>query len=614
MADYGTKEYKAERVRELQAIDIPSYRLGEIDIRLVLYTMGVQNNPDGHNLFEVLAVIKFFRMLRTYVFVPKKVRKFVRLYESLKFSGLQGRQCYRLTPVQYFQFANILGFYDWEFVAEAPGMSDKEGRKEKIEDGKRYELRRKISFVILFVPRKYGKTSSVASLAVNELLFGDANAQAFTAANSFPQASICFREISQIIKQLDKRKKYFKTLRELLRWKDGNKYGKESFVQCLSGGADAKDGLNASLVIFDEYAAAKYVRGHSEGAELLNVLTSSMGTRKEPLVIIITTAGRDPDTPFATELENAKKVLLGEWDDDTQFAHIFEPDEWEKDTESLGNPLVWAKCNPHIGITVQESYYRKQWEKALHDAEKMIEFKTKLTNVFVSGGIQAWITHQRARSLQRDFDIKETKGKPWCMVGIDLSVSNDLTAVVYNIYSRSVKKFYLWLDAYIPEETLKTHPNHELYKIWAEAGWLKVCPGEVIDYSMIINDVLSMRSYVQIKQIGYDKYRAADMVNGLSAAIATLGVDPTTVLKPMPQTHMCFTVPVQMFEFAAKSAPPTVALSKSPIFPWAFDNVYIHEDNSRNRMPQKKKDNLKIDPAVAALITFWLYGEYKYNF
>ncbi len=247
----------------------------------------------------------------TYVFRPSKVKKFVKLYESLNFPGWTEGAVYKLTQIQYFQFASILGFYRWEVVGDAEGMPDAEELTKKVEGGKRYELRRLVREAILFVPRKFSKTTSTASLAVNEFLFGDANAQAYTAANSYKQAKICFEEIKKIIKQLDPRKKYFKATRETLHWRP-NKFERESFVECLTGGGDTKDGLNASLVIFDEYAQAKYVRDHSDGAELLQVLTSSMGTRREPLTIIITTASRVEDGPFSRELENAKRVLTGE--------------------------------------------------------------------------------------------------------------------------------------------------------------------------------------------------------------------------------------------------------------------------------------------------------------
>lgn len=610
MQDVSTREYKDTRACELVSVDIDRYQLDTIDPRLFSYVKEVREKPDSHNLYEILAVLKFLRLMDTYIFRPSKVKKFVKLYESLKFSGMDGRRCYRLTNIQYFQFASILGFYRWEKVGDAEGMPDMKELTKKIEDGKRYELRRLVREAILFVPRKFSKTTSTASLAVNEFLFGDANAQAYTAANSYKQAKICFEEIKKIIMQLDPQKRYFKATRETLHWRP-NKFERESFVECLTGGGDTKDGLNASLVIFDEYAQAKYVRDHSDGAELLQVLTSSMGTRREPLTIIITTASRVEDGPFSRELENAKRVLEGEYTDDSQFASLFQPDAWEMNEEDMGKPEVWKKCNPHIGVTVQEGYYRQRWEKAQHDAEAMIEFKTKLLNIFVSGGVKDWIPGSLARSLMTDFDIENIQGRPAAMAAMDLSVSDDFSAVVYNIYSRAQRKFYLWLDCYIPEETLKSHPNKELYKVWVNAGFMKVCPGAVISESMIVEDILMRNKKLRILQIGYDPYKSQEIKNALAAAIMALGTKPEKILRPVPQTYGAFTSPVETFEMAAKSNPPKVAMSMNPILPYCFGNCYLDEDKMCNKKPLKRKENLKIDGAIASLMTFWLYNNYE---
>ena len=77
-------------------------------------------------------------------------------------------------------------------MGEAEGERDREGDTKKVVDGRRYELRRLVREAILFVPRKFSKTTSTASLAVNEFLFGVMNAQAYTAANSYKHAKICF--------------------------------------------------------------------------------------------------------------------------------------------------------------------------------------------------------------------------------------------------------------------------------------------------------------------------------------------------------------------------------------------------------------------------------------
>lgn len=580
---------KARAASELSALDVRPYDLEGTDGRLLSYVEGVRGDPDGHNLYEILSVLRYFRLRDRYLWRPDKVRRFIRFYEKLKFSGMKGRRCYKLTPVQVFQFASIMGFY-----AREMGV-----------DGKEEEVRL-VQQAVLFVPRKFSKTTSSASLAVYELLTGDTNAQAYTAANSYKQARICFDEIRKIVKQIDPQGKYFKASREHIGWRR-NKFGKESFAECLTGGADTKDGLNASLVVFDEYAAAKYVKGHSDGAALLQVLTSSMGMRREPLTVVITTASRVQDGPFQLMLEGAKSVLRGEIEDDTVFASLFMPDAWEMDDAHLGTPEVWHKCNPHIGVTVRPDYYAKKWRRALADPEEMLEFKSKMVNVFVSDCVREWVSGELARSLASDLKPGDIHGRPDAMCSFDLSVSDDFSAVAYTVYNRTEKKFYSWCDFYIPEETLATHPNGALYRYWVDAGHMKTCPGAVVSYDMVVRDILEWNRRVRIVQIGYDSYKANEVVNALSSAILSEGGDPSRILRPVPQTYGAFTSPVEAFEMAAKMDTPRVALAKNPVIFYCFGNAYLDEDRMGNKKPVKKKANLKIDGVIAILMNYWLF-------
>ena len=146
---------KQSVISDLHNIDVDSYKLDRADERLNVYIKGCINNPDAHNLYELLAVHRFFVFLDKYEFRIKEVKKFVTFYERLKFSGTKGKTRYKLTPIQVFQFSNILAFY-------------------KPDTNKRL-----IREALLFVPRKFSKTTSVASLSINDLLFGDANAWGF---------------------------------------------------------------------------------------------------------------------------------------------------------------------------------------------------------------------------------------------------------------------------------------------------------------------------------------------------------------------------------------------------------------------------------------------------
>lgn len=607
--DYESREYKSRKVEELRSVDLDSYPLIDGDeARLLDYILEVRDNPDAHNLYEILAVLRFLTFMRRYVFRWDKVRRFAAYYESLKFSGPRGRSSYKLTPIQFFQFSWIMGFYYWCETGDAAPGDKLITETRRIRDGRVEELIRLTRRVIWFVPRKFSKTTSMTSLAIFDMLAGEDNAQAYTAANSYKQAKICFDEIVRVLRPLNPDKRYFKVTRETVKWKEGNGFGKESFIECLSGGADTKDGLNASLVIFDEYAQARYTKDHSEGAELLQALESSMGTRREPLVAIITTASRVPDGPFMAELSNAMAILRGEIENDRLFASLFMPDAWDN-SDTYGDPALWHKVNPHIGTTVLESFYREAWADAQNDAEKMLEFKSKLLNVFTAASVQEWISAEEIKQLQRKFTPADFVGRPETMVALDLSVYDDFSAAAYAAYIREESKFYVYIKFYIPEETLKTHPNRRLYQQWVDDGHMEVCPGAVISDDMIVADVLNYNEFLKIIKIGYDSYKSQEVINSLRAAIASEGGDPDNVLRAVPQTYGAFTSPVESFEIAIHREDPSIVFNDNPIIPYCFANCYLDEDKrTGNRKPLKRKANLKIDGAIVTLMDLWLFN------
>ncbi len=559
-------QLKARTLERLQEVNVEDYTLDQTDIRLKDYVKSAISHPDDHNLYELLSILRFFRLLDAYIFKPTEVKKFIVFYENLKFSGLKGRVKYRLTPIQVFQFANILGFY-------------------------RTPEKRLCRDALLFVPRKYSKTTSVASLAIYDLLFGDANAQAYAAANSYDQAQICFGEIKNILKSLDKRFKNFKINREQVFSK---RRGRTSFARCLASNPDKLDGLNASTVILDEFSQA-------DSAELKNVLTSSMGARVNPMTIVITTASNKLESPFVNMLNSYKAVLRGEVENDSIFAHIFEPDV----NDAEDDPHTWAKVQPHLGITVQADYYENEYRKAQMTAEDMLTFRTKLLNLFVQDEAKVWFTSGEIEAMCKDDnDLKTLKNRPDAMVAVDLSVCDDFSSVSYNIYLPEIKMFHIHNDYYFPRKMLISHPNRELYERWAADGYLRLCDGNVIDYRMIVNDINARnRESIRILNIGYDPYKSMEFVNMMGASGAK------KVLQPIKQTYGTFTSPVESFEIAARTG--RVTFNYNPINWYCFGNAVIDEDRLENRKPIKKSQNAKIDGAVTSVMTFYLYNNFR---
>lgn len=545
--------------------EISTLPLADVDPRLLTYCRAVVSKPDVHNLWELLAVRRFISFARAYELRPNVVKSKIVVFESLRFPSEKGLRPIKLSPVQVFALTGIYGFYR--------------------PDGKRLTRN-----VLLFVPRKFGKTTLVAGIAIDELIYGDADGQIFACANSYQQAKLCFDTMRDCIRALDKTGKRFRVNREVI----FNKLrGHTSFARCLASNPSTLDGLNASLYILDEFSQSK-------SSELRNVMATSTGTRENPLEIIITTASELQEGPCVDTLEAYKQILLGAAEDDSVFALIFQPDC----DDAEGEPSTWRKVQPHLGYTVKEDYYASQWAKAQQTADNMLAFRTKLLNLFAVNDAKAWITGDEIRDLFKPFDFDAAAASPpITMVSFDLSVWDDFSAVTYEIYFSERQSFHFHTDYYLPEDSLARHARAELYRSWADKGYLTLLPGNVIDYDLVIKDIIARNGRLLIAGIGYDPYHSKQAVNLLQAYGAG------GVLKPIKQTYGAFTGAVETLEMMIKTK--QCSFSPNPITAWCFGNCDIDEDSNGNRKPIKRIHSAKIDGAITCLMTQDLFINFK---
>ena len=554
------RQAKIEVTAELAATPIADYRLCEVDARLECYVMEVAQNPDAHNLYEQLAVLRFFRLADRYGINATEVHRIFTLYENLHFPGKTGLQTYALTPVQTFQFASIYGFWNGS--------------------------RRVVREAVLYVPRKFSKTTSSATFAVDDLLYGDANAESYTGANSSDQAKKCFDVIRGCIFKLDPKERRYTVNEQTIKSK---RKDRNAFAQCLTANARTKDGLNASTVIMDEFSQAR-------DNSLLTVLTTSMGVRENPLTVIITTASDVFDGPFYEMLQGYKDVLLGEFEDDSLFAHIFEPDLDDPENEEA----TWRKVQPHMGVTVSMDFYRQEYKNAMRNgADAMLAFRTKLLNVYAENQQRSWISSTLARKISRPMPLDAITGRPDAMVAIDLSESDDFSAVTMGMYDVARKNFHFHTAYFFPEGALPGHPNERMYRVWVEKGFLTLTEGDVIDYRAIVNYALYLNKVVRILGIGYDPWKSLEVVNMLAAS----GAD--NVLSGVKQTYCNFTAPVESFEHGAKTG--HIFINDNPINYYCFGNAVLDFDKLENCKPVKRKQTQKIDGVITKLMCMRLF-------
>ncbi len=560
---------KEEVSEALARLPIADYNLDAVDTRLVEYTTNVAKHPDAHNLYEQLAVRRFFTLVDKYGLNVTEIQKFITCYENLYFPGKTGQQQYKLTPVQTFQFASIYGFW----------QEDESG-----------VLRRVVREACLYVPRKYSKTTSSAAPIVYDVLYGDANAECYTGANSSDQAKKCFDVIRGCFRKLDPKQRRYTVNEQTIK---SRRKDRTAFAQCLTANARTKDGLNASTVVMDEFSQAR-------DSELLTVLTTSMGVRDNPLTMIITTASDVFDGPFYEMLQGYKSMLLGDFDDDSLFAHLFEPDiDDAEDDES-----TWRKVQPHLGITVSMDFYRREYKKAIRNgAEAMLAFRTKLLNIYAENEQKCWISSTLARRVSIPMPLDGIKGRPAAMVSIDLSESGDFSAVTTGIYDSLKKNFYYHTAYFFPKGALPNHPNEKMYRVWAEKDYLILTPGDVIDYRTIVDYILRLNDVVTILSIGYDPWKSQEVINMLAAS----GAD--NVLKGVKQTYGNFTAPVESFEHGIKTG--HIFINDNPINAYCFGNAVLDTDKLENCKPVKRKQTQRIDGVITMLMCLRLFIDYE---
>ena len=242
---------------------------------------------------------------------------------------------------------------------------------------KRDHAKRMVTDVILFIPRKAGKSTLTAVIALYELVFGEAGAEVFTLATNREQATIVFDAAKGFVETMPMAMSGHFAVSKYQITKAGDT---QSMFKALS--RDTKktgDGKNPSCVIVDE--AAQIVDRNS-----IEVLHSGMVARQNPLRIYITTAAFTKDTKFYEDMAMYQSMLNGEATDNPRwFGLLYGPDPQDDWRE----PETWVKVNPMHGISVFEDAIAQRAEEAKHKPAALNEFLCKTLNIFVSANTRS---------------------------------------------------------------------------------------------------------------------------------------------------------------------------------------------------------------------------------
>ena len=229
------------------------------------------------------------------------------------------------------------------------------------------------------VARKNAKTQNAAAIGLDMLVCDDEmSPEIYIAAKDRDQASICYQAAVDMVyadEELSDMLRVIPYCKEIRNPSNGGK------LKALSSEGKSKHGFNPSTVILDEF----HVWGPSE-QELYDALTSGSVARRQPLFIIITTAGIDEYTLCGREYDYASRILKGLEQDPTYLPLIYEvPKDKDWTDESL-----WHLANPTLGEIVKMEALQEACEKAKKMPSEQSKFQRLSLNQWVNAK-STWI-------------------------------------------------------------------------------------------------------------------------------------------------------------------------------------------------------------------------------
>lgn len=443
---------------------------------------------------------------------------------------------------------------------------------------KKDHTKRMTTDVIVFIPRKAGKSTLTAVLGLYELLFNEAGAEVFTLATNREQATIVFDAARSMVESMPEE---MKAWYRVSKYEIGKANDSQTIFKALSrDNKKSGDGKNASCAIIDE--AAQIVDRNS-----IEVIFSGMVARKNPLRIYITTASFTKDTKFYEDLTAFEAMLNGDAPDNPHWFGLLyglDPQDNWRDEET------WAKANPMHGISVYQDAIKERCEQAKLKPAALNEFLCKTLNVYVSANT-AWIDRQ-----YWDDSEGEDQGDPEeVFIGFDLAATRDLNAVC-TLKRYSNENYFADFKFFLPEEALNLVPTHYrgIFDQAVQSGILHITEGNVMDDREISEYIKQQATLYNVKEVGYDAYNAASLIARLhdySIPVKKVGQGMAVLSNPSKHTEKL------IMQHQIKH-------NGNPFIGWQLANCEVYEDVNGNIKIRKNEadKSAKVDGIIALII------------
>lgn len=498
-----------------------------------------------------------FRKRPDIYFDEEAVERCVGFISKMKhFKGKSANTPFILSPWQQFVIANIIGL-KWKSTG--------------------YRVCRE---VYLQVARKAGKDALIAALSLYMLIAdGEASPEIACLANSREQAMILFEYIDKFARSLDPKEQAIKHYKKYVTFNANN-----GVCKTYSADASKLDGLNISLGTVDEMHEMK-------DRKLYDVIKSSMGMRTQPLMVIITTAGYNLESPCHDMYNLAIEILSGVKQDDSFFPFLYTldlDDDWTDERN-------WEKCQPNLDVTVTREFMRSEVQKAKNDSSAVTGILTKTFNMWVQSYTQ-WIPMEKIAKQMSNVNLEDYRGNI-CYLGVDLSSVGDFTSLSCLIPYKDKFIFKSW--CFLPGESLNNHPKRELYDKFIKEGSLIITDGNTTDYDYIIHKIREISEILIVQGVYYDSWNAT--------FFTIKAQEQGYNMVPVSQSIGNFNGPTKEFERLIKDEKTIIDKNSNVL--WQFDNAELKMDANGNVKPSKSNYGKKIDSVISMIMA--LAGQMK---
>lgn len=439
------------------------------------------------------------------------------------------------------------------------------------------------------VGRKNGKSTLLAGLALYMLIAdGEGGAEVYSTATKYAQARLLFDECHNMVKQSPDLSRHMKKRKSDLYYVPGM-----AKLQPLSRNSDSLDGLNASFVIMDELHGVK-------DRNLYEVMRQSQSARRQPLLVMITTAGTVRECIFDDMYNHACAVADGAITDDTFLPILYELDRRDEWME----PGAWTKANPSLGAIKKVDDLTIKVQRAKQNPVELSGVLCKEFNIRETAQ-SAWLSFD-AINCTGTFDMEEFRGA-YCIGGVDLSITTDLTCASLLMMKRGSDKKYVAQMYWLPADSLHERVKRDKipYDKWFERGLLRLCAGNSINYSDVTQWFVDMVKQYELfpAWVYYDSYSARYFVEEMQMQ----GFDMVRCI----QGAKTLSLPMQMLGTDLQAR--RVNYNNNPILKWCLTNTGIQTDRNGNIVPVKNQSPKQRIDGTAALLDCYvgLYEHYN---